>query len=412
MHIVYFIQQFPPEVGAGAARASEMALRWRAAGADVTVVTAMPNRPQGRIYPEFQRKLFDEHDWKGIRVLRSWLFARPNAGTVATLSNNFSFGVTGFLHAALSLSDVDVVVSSSPPFICQLAGTLLARLKGATLVAELRDLWPDYIVEMGMVRRESGGGRILFALERWALDSATRVAVVTESFRQRLVDKGVPNERIDVFPNGVDLQRYTRVNQPPPLAGLDRDSSDLTLGYMGNFGRGQDLLTIVQAAERCVDAGLPVRFVLAGDGPERQKIEAAARQLPADRLRILGTISKRDTPVFYNLCDACLVPLAPLAVLEETVPSKLFEIMACERPVLASVAGETARLVREARCGLVSAPGSAPALVESVMTFLGLSRTQRERMGSEGRSFVAGRFDRARIADTYLDALKRAAHEP
>lgn len=349
LRIGYLVQQFPPEVGAGPARVTEMALRWQAAGCEVTVFTAMPNRPAGVIHPDYRGKLVMEEDWRGIRVLRSWLYASPLHGFARTVLNNATFMVTAAAQGLIRGRGLDVLIASSPPFLPHVSGVAVATVRRLPLVLEVRDLWPDYLVGMGVLR-EGIASRGLFALERSLLRRADHVVVVTESFRHRLREKGVAEERIDVIPNGVDTGFYHPASEPPPLEALRRVPGEFLVTYLGNFGAGQALTTVLDAAARLVDGDGPrFRFVLAGDGPDRARVEAHAAELGLSNVSIHPPIDKDATRAFYNASDISLVPLAPFPILQETVPSKIFEVMACARPVLASLGGEGARIVE--RCG-------------------------------------------------------------
>jgi colanic acid biosynthesis glycosyl transferase WcaI len=409
LRIGYLVQQFPPEVGAGPARVTEMALRWKAAGAEVTVFTAMPNRPEGRIHPAYRGKLFMEEEWRGIRVLRSWLYASPRHGFARTLVNNASFMLTGALQTALKGRGLDVLIASSPPFFPHLSGTAVAGLRRVPLVLEVRDLWPDYLVGMNVLR-EGLPTRGLFALERWMLRRAEHVVVVTDSFRRRVREKGVPDERIDVIPNGVDTSFYRPAGDPPPpppLPALQWRPGEFLVTYLGNFGQGQGLTTVVDAAALlAAEGGPPVRFVMAGDGPERARVEAHAAEAGLSNLSIHPPIPKDATPAFYTAGDLCLVPLAPFPILQETIPSKIFEVMACERPVLAALGGEGAQIVERSGGGLVVPPGDPRAMADAIRRVALMDADARAEMGRRGRAFVGAEYARERLADRYLEILR------
>lgn len=382
---------------------SEMALRWALHGAEVTVITGMPNRPEGRIYPEYRGRFVAEEDYHGVRVLRSWLHARPGGRFATTLANNISFMLTAGARAVGGAGKLDVLIASCPPFFVHPAGEAARALRGVPLVAELRDLWPDYLVGMGVLR--SGvASRVLFALERHLLRRADRIVVVTESFRRRVIEKGVPEGRVDVISNGIDPALYYPAVEPPPVPELERRSGEMILGYLGNFGAGQRLESIVQAAKNL--EGTPgIRFVIAGDGTERLNVEECVRELAPSNLSLLPPVAKEQTRSFYNGCDVCLVPLADAEIFQETVPSKLFEIMACGRPVLASVAGEAATIVRQSGGGFVSAPANPTAITAAVLELAARTRADLELMGQRGRAFVTKHFDRRVLADRYLELL-------
>jgi glycosyltransferase involved in cell wall biosynthesis len=409
LRIAYLIQQYPPEVGAGPARVTEMATQWIAAGAEVTVITGMPNRPEGRIRPEYRGKGFLEERHDGQRVLRSWLYASPNAGFATTLLNNLSFLATSTAHAMAQLGSVDVLIASSPPFFPHVGGAGIARLKGLPLVLEVRDLWPDYLVGLGTLREGAPATRALFALEGRLLRRASAVVVVTESFKRRIVQKGVPAERIEVLPNGVDVDFYYAADEPAPVPALERRPGERVVGYLGNMGAGQALGTVIDAARMLATRAPEVRFVLAGDGPERGLLEARLTERPAPNLTLLPPIPKQMTRAFYGRCDLCLVPLAPVDVFQDTIPSKIFEILACERPVLASLAGEGQRIVDASGGGFVSPPGDAAALADGVLRALAVPPAERACMGARGRAYVREHYGRPAIAARYLQLLESVA---
>lgn len=408
LRIGYLVQQFPPEVGAGPARVTEMAAHWLNEGAKVTVFTGMPNRPQGRIHPDYRGKAFVREQWRGIDVVRSWLYATPTPGFASTVANNVSFMLTGAVSALAAQERWDVIIASSPPFFVHLAGEAVSRLRRIPLVLEVRDLWPDYLVGMGLVKNRVAQ-KALFGLERYLLRRADSVVVVTESFRERIREKGVSADRISVIPNGVDLRQYSRASEVPPIEALQRKDGEYIVGYLGNFGAGQDLSTVLHAAARLERANHRARFVIVGDGPERQKLGALSESLGLRRTSIHPPIPKEQTRAFYNACDLCLVPLAGFSILQETIPSKIFEIMACERPVLASLAGEGARIVADSGGGSVVEPGNPEAIARGIDEMSTRAEAEIQKMGRLGRAYVTEHYSRDRLAASYLEVLARVA---
>lgn len=408
LHIGYLVQQFPPEVGAGPARVTEMALRWQEQGARVTVITGMPNRPEGRIHPAYRGRLFMAEDHQGIRVLRSWLYASPKHGFARTLLNNATFMVSSAVHALARGGGLDVLVASSPPWFPHLTGTLVHALRRVPLVLEVRDLWPDYLAGMGTVKSDAAM-RGIFATERAMLRRADHVVVVTESFRKRVMEKGTAPDRVDVVPNGVDTALYYAADEPPPIDALRRGDGELIVGYLGNFGAGQDLIRVLDAAALLEAADPRIRVVLAGEGTAVEQVQAHARELGLRRTTIHPPILKTQTRAFYNACDVCLVPLADFPILQETIPSKIFEVMACERPVVASVAGEAARIVQRSGGGVVVPPGDARGIADAVLRLRDTPAAERAAMGAAGRAYVGRHFARETLAARYLEIL-RAVH--
>ena len=411
LRIGYLVQQFVPEVGAGPARVAEMVRRWTASGAEVTVITAMPNRPQGRIHARYRGRLFAEETWEGARVLRSWLHARPGGGLGTTLLNNTTFAATATLHALARAGPFDVLIASSPPYFPLPAGMLLHWLWDTPLVLELRDLWPEYLVEMGVLR--SGmAERAVLAIDRAILKRATHLVTVTEPLQRRLIEKGIPPERVTVISNGVDPELYFPADEPPPVSALAARSGTFVVGYLGNFGAGQGLGVVLDAARWLAGAGETLRFVLAGDGTEHGRIRAEAERLSLPNLVILPAVPKEQTRAFYNNCDVCLVPLAPLPIFAGALPTKLFEIMACGRPIVAAATGLVPETLGASGAGWAVPPGDGEALAQALGRLARIPAAERAAMGARGTRYVNERFHRGVLADRYLRVLAAAAGVP
>lgn len=410
LHVGYLVQQFPPEVGAGPARVLEMAHHWMIAGARVSVLTGMPNRPGGKIYDGYRRRLFLDETWEGIRVHRSWLYATPRHGMVRTLLNNASFTLTSSIQGVRRGGNLDVLIASSPPFFTHLAGQVIAKARGVPLVLEVRDLWPDYLVGMGMLDSRGAPARTLFAMESYLLRRAAAVTVVTRSFARRVVEKGIPPDRVHVMPGGVDAERYYRSEEAPPIAPLQRSRpKEFIVGYLGNFGAGQKLETVIDAAAMLKARDSEVRIVIVGDGPAKESLENAIRRAGVTNVSLHPPIPKEQTRAFYANCDICLVPLAPVAVFQETIPSKIFEILACERPLIASLDGEARTIVESSGAGWTTPPGDAGKLAEALMIAAATSSDERRAMGERGRGYVMEHYSRRSIAQQYLALLGNVA---
>ena len=413
LHIGYLNQDFVPEVGAGPARLLEMSRRWQELGARVTVVAGMPNRRipgrgEGTVDPKYAGKLFVEEEWEGVRALRSWVYTGSGRGFANKMVNNATFMATGALHALVKRERFDVLIASSPPFLPHVSGVFLAGLRRIPLVLEIRDLWPDYLVEMGVLNNRHAQ-HALFGLERWLLSKADHTVLVTESFRERVIGKGVPRERTDVIPNGVQLEQYYASDEPAPIPEAERRDGEFIVGYLGTFGRGQALATVVEAAALVGRRDDGIRFLLVGDGPDMPAVRAAIESTGARNVDIRPPIPRTATRAFYNACDVSLVPLAPLKIFQETIPSKIFEVMACERPLVAGVSGEAGRIVVESRGGVRVDPGDPRQLADAILRLRAMPQEERRSMGARAREYAAGHFSRTALADRYFELLTRLA---
>jgi glycosyltransferase involved in cell wall biosynthesis len=254
---------------------------------------------------------------------------------------------------------------------------------------------------------------MLFGLERSLLHRADHIVTVTHALQARLREKGLPSEKITVIPNGVDPALYYKSAEAAPLPELRGQPGKFTVGYLGNFGAGQALEVVVRAAEILQREKAPVRLIMVGDGTEGQTINRLGVSLGVKNLTIHPPLAKDLTRAFYNACDVCLVPLAPLRSLAGALPTKLFESLACERPVIASVEGESAVLIEGAKAGMVVPPGDAAALANAIQRMRSVSPDERAEMGRRGREAVVARFSRAAGADRFLELLRNVSqHHP
>ncbi len=237
VRILIVTHYFPPETGAPQARLSALAATWAADGDRVTVLTGMPNHPTGVISPEYRGalRLRERHD--GYRVLRTWLYATPNEGIVRKTLGHLSFMVSSVLLGAAVSGPADVVVVSSPTFFSIGSAWLLARLKRARLVVEIRDLWPAIFTELGVLTNRPVIG-LLERLELAAYAAADEIVTVSEGFRDNLISRGVPPGKIHTIRNGTFPGRFDPAARPDPVvrATLGAAPGDCLVLYRARTG--------------------------------------------------------------------------------------------------------------------------------------------------------------------------------
>jgi glycosyltransferase involved in cell wall biosynthesis len=248
--------------------------------------------------------------------------------------------------------------------------------------------------------------RLAEHLEWSTYQRAGLVWAVTEGIRTTLIGRGLPTEKIFLLTNGVDTGKFRAYPQAQARTELDLPSSFLVL-YAGTHGIAQGLMTVIEAAERlreCVD----IRFVLAGDGAEKQTLIAEARQRGLSNILFLDPLSHERMPLLWSASDVCLVPLRKLPLFEGALPSKMYEAMACTRPIILGVAGEARKLLeKEAKSAIAVEPENVDELVSAIL-YLYKHPEERERLGKQARAFVEGRFDRSQLVSTlqtHMDTL-------
>jgi glycosyltransferase involved in cell wall biosynthesis len=408
MRVLFLSHYFPPEVNAPASRTYEHARRWVADGHSVTVVTGVPNHPRGEIFPGYRNRWLQEEERDGIRVIRTWMYLTPNQGVLRRIASFLLFGLTAVL-ASFRAGRPDVVVATSPQFFCGLAGLVVARLKRRPFVLEVRDLWPESIVALGQLRHPRLI-RALEALETRLYRGAWGVVVNTRAFAGHVQARGVPAGRVELVYNGVDPELFRPRPADPELLRRHDLEGRFVVTYVGTLGLAHGLGTVLEAAQLLRD--LPrVAFVLVGDGAEREGLEREIRERGLENVRLLGLRPRAEVPAWIASSDLLLVMLRDLPILRTVIPSKLFEFLAQERPVLlAAPKGEVRGLVEEAGVGRVVEPESAEALAAAVRETLADPGSAAEQ-ARRGLAWVRARFLRDEQARRMAGFLARAAGE-
>ncbi len=407
MRIIYVSQYFPPEPGAPAARVSELAREWAKAGHDVTVLTGMPNHPTGIIHEGYRGRAFVEENYYGVRVVRTWIYAAANRGRVRRSLAYASFATSAVAWGQLFTRRPDVIVATSPQFLCAVAGHAIATVRRVPFVFEVRDLWPESIVAVGALPADHWLVRGLEKVEAHLYRVARKIVVVTDSFRERLLERGVDGSKIDVVKNGVDLDRFTPLSRETRLRARLAYGSRFVVSYVGTHGMAHALDGVLDVAGSLRDRD-DIRFLFVGDGAERQRLESRSKAEGLNNVTFLGALPRDDMNEVYATSDVCLVPLRKTELFQTVIPSKIFEILAMSRPLVLSVDGEARSIVEASGGGIFVPPEDSARMREAILN-LASDRERCAAMGVAGRRFVIESFDRRRLARQYLALLEQVA---
>jgi glycosyltransferase involved in cell wall biosynthesis len=402
VRILIVTHYFPPETGAPQARLSALAATWAADGDSVTVLTGMPNHPAGVIPPKYRGALRRRERRDGYRVLRTWLYATRNEGIIRKTLGHLSFMASSVLLGAAASGRADVVVVSSPTFFSIGSAWLLARLKRARLVVEIRDLWPAIFTELGVLTNRRVIG-LLERLELAAYAAADEIVVVSEGFRDNLISRGVPPGKIHTIRNGTSPGRFDPARGPDPAVRITLGASpgDCLVLYLGTHGISQGLPGIADAAARL--AAHPVHFAFVGEGADKARLERKVSGLGLRNVTLCPGVPHEDVPALLAAADICLVPLRDVPLFATFIPSKMFEYLAAGKAVIGSVTGEAGQILREAGA-LVVPPENSVALADAIRV-LAISPQRRQAMGRAGRAHVEQCYDRASLAREYRKIL-------
>lgn len=400
MHLVLVTNYYPPESNAPANRAFEHAMAWIAQGHQVTVVTAAPSHPTGKLYSGYLNR-YSETEVEGARVIRLPTLLAANRGIVLRSLAFVSFFASVWRYGG-RIPAGDAVISTTPQFLAGLSGWLLRR-RGRPWVLEVRDLWPESIVAVGVMRRNLAV-RVLELLETWAYRRADLIVTTTRSHRDHVLLRA-PGTPVSVVENGItvglldDDDRAARTIRGE--LGLE---GRFIAAYFGTHGMAHRLETILDAAE-LVREDEDIAFLLAGDGASRARIVAEAERRKLTNVHILGQQPRERMTALWAAADAALVVLKRSATFESVLPSKMIEAMSLGKPVILGVAGEARSLLEKAGGGIVVPPEDGTALAAAVR-HLATDRRLAARLGENGRTYALAHFDRRVLAARMAEAIE------
>lgn len=410
MKILYVSQYFPPEIGAPAARAAELAKHWARAGHEVSILTGFPNHPTGIVPAEWRNHLrrLVYHEKSGrMDVFRTWLWPLPNRKAHERMRNYASFCLSAALRG-LSIPRSDVVIATSPQLLVALSGWWLAFVKDVPFVFEVRDLWPESLTAVGASDDTSLLHRFLSAVASFLYRRSDHIVVVTPAFKQHLMRHWqVPDQKISVVENGVETALFA----PSSLAAdavlraeLGAEGKFLVC-YIGTMGMAHGLETLLDAASRLRRQRNDVLFLVIGEGSEKERIKSIAQVRGLANLRFLDQQPRERVPEFISASDTCLVLLKKADIFKTVIPTKMLEFMSCGRPVIVGVDGQSRQIVEEAQAGIAVEPENSEALAQAIMQ-LATQPDLCQVLGQNGREYVLRRFSRRATAEGYIHVLE------
>src|SRR5579872_4281867 len=357
--ILLISRYYLPEKGASQVCISETATRLVSQGHDVTVLTTFPNYPTGVVLPEYRGHIIQREVLDRVQVIRVWCYIAPNKGFFRRILAQLSFGCIAPFLGWKEVGHPDVIIVESPPLFNAIAARMLAWLKRCSFIFMVADLWPESAVQFGVLHNQ-----VLIKLSEWLEWSTYRRAslvwVVSEGVRDLLIRSGLAPKHIFLLSNGVDTTRFRPLSQAQARAELRWDDRFIVL-YAGTHGLAHGLMTILEAAKQIRDRD-EIRFVLAGDGEEKADLVAYARKYNLKNISFLDFQPHDRMPWLLAAADVCLVPMRKVPLLETTLPLKMFEIMACARPMLLGAEGSARQLaVQEAGAAIYVEPENPSA---------------------------------------------------
>lgn len=405
MHILFLTDNFPPEVNAPASRTFEHCREWVKTEHRVTIITCVPNFPQGQPYPGYKNKLWQIETIEGIRVIRVWSYITANSRFVRRILDYISYMISATI-ASIFVRKVDLVVGTSPQLFTAVAAYLVGLLKSKPYVFELRDLWPESIKAVGAMR-DSKVIQVFELLELFLYRKAACIIPVTHSFKKVLVNRGIDANKIHVVTNGVDVSRYSPQIKDKKLISKFQLQDKFVVGYIGTHGMAHALETILKAAKLLSDKNDndSIHFVLLGNGAKKVELMRLAEEMQLDNVTFFDSVLKDEVVRYWSLLDVSIIHLKRTPLFQSVIPSKLFESMGMGIPVLCGVEGESAEIVNSDKVGLTFIPENETDLIDKLTTLQ--TNTDLYQQFSNNCLAMAHMYDRTELANNMLNVLER-----
>lgn len=393
MHILIVTQYFWPENF----QINNLAIDLKNQGHEVTVLTGIPNYPEGSYYPGYGWFDKNKESYHGITIKRVPVIPRGNGGGFRLALNYFSFAFfASILGPFKCRGRCDVIFVFMPsPITVGLPARVLKKIKKAPILFWVQDLWPDTLVATGSIKSKNIL-KWIKKLTQSIYHSCDRILVQSKAFIASIEQLGEFKHKLFYFPNAVE-DFYRPISPCEGKSNATNLPSGFKIMYGGNIGTAQSFETILQTAILLKDIK-DIQWIIIGEG--RQKnwlIDQIANQGIGHKFHFIQHQLPEMMPYYFSQADALLVSLKKEPVFSLTIPSKLQCYLASGKPIIASLDGEAARIIDEAGAGIASPAEDAHALAKNILILSKMELAERELMGQKGRLYAEQHFDRKRL---------------
>jgi glycosyltransferase involved in cell wall biosynthesis len=403
MKVLLIHQAFASIREAGGTRHYELALRLARRGDRMTIVTSQILYGDARPVRPDRGGLYYREEHEGLVVLRAYA---PRSHHRSYFQRAVAFGVFAAtsLWAGLRAGPTDLVMGTTPPAFQAVSAWLIARLRRKPFLLEVRDLWTEFAIDMGILRNPVAKA-LARRLERFLYRRADHFLVNSPAYREYLVKQGIPRERISFVANGVDVAMF----DPTAVGATVRErfgvQDKFLVVYAGSQGPANDLRTLLRCADRLRDDP-SIQVLLFGDGKERPSLQREAQDLGLSNVTFAEWVPKAQVPEILAAADVCVASLMNIPMFTTTYPNKVFDYMAAGRPTILAIDGVIREVVEASGGGIFVPPGDPVAMAEAVRR-LRRDPALRAEMGRAARAFVAANFDRDAQAEEFREVLHR-----
>ena len=404
MHVLLITQYFPPEIGAAATRWGDYVQILIQKGHRVTVLCEMPNYPLGSYFPGYKRQWVKrEKVSPDLTIIRSFAWANNRSSAIKKLGHYLIFMLSGLINA-FKLKNYDVLIISSPPLFVGVIGAIISKIKSIHFIIDIRDLWPESVIVLGEVKSNwiiNLGKK----LESFIYSTTKGYIFSVPGFKKHFTNhypaqltkpminliNGVSNTFFDL------AQKYDRIPE-----------KRFTVLYSGNMGLAQGLESVIKAAD--ILQKYPIDFKFVGSGVKRKELITKAEKLGLKNVVFLPVQKKEELIKLIKKASVCLVPLKNDPLFRNAIPSKMFEYMACGRPVIASISGEVEKILNSAKSGSIAMAEDANSVADSILYYYN-NRGKIIEQGQNGVTYVKQNVRKEVLISHAMEKMRNAINK-
>ena len=389
-HILVVSQYFYPEQF----RINDICREWVRRGYRVTVLTGIPNYPQGKFYTGYGLCKKRKESWNGVEILRLPLVPRGKS-SLGLILNYLSFPAAGFLWKCFTCVRADFVFNfETSPMTQSLIAVWYAKKRKIPCYLYVQDLWPENVEIVTGIHHRA----VIGPIERmvaYLYRNSDHIFATSPSFVQEIQKRTERADKVSYWPQYAE--EFYRKEKPSLSAAIPADGK-FQIIFTGNIGKAQGLEILPKAAMLLKDR--KIRFIVVGDGRDRENFLSQLKRCGVnDQFLLIERQPPERIPGLLACADAAFVSFMNSELFEKTIPAKLQSYMACGMPILAAAAGETKRIIEEADCGLCSPIGEPKQLADCIEKMMNLPRTRLDEMGRNAEAYCREHFGKKRLMD-------------
>jgi colanic acid biosynthesis glycosyl transferase WcaI len=383
MRILFVTHYFQPEpFFMGLPFAKELAKL----GHEVEVLTSFPNYPGGKLYPGYKQRPIFRETLDGIPVIRVPLYPSHDKSSMKRIACYATHALSASTFGVAAVKRADVAYIGEGPATIGLPACMLKLIRGIPFVFHILDLWPDSLQATGMFNNRTG----LWLAHKWCqftYKRAGKIVICTPGYKQKLMERGVPEDKIELIYNWCDDSQINRVEPDPKLAQQLGMAGHFNIVYAGNLGKAQSLGSVIEAAKIIQSQNNRIQFVFIGTGLEEDDLKNKAVSLNLKNVIFLPKRPPSEISPILSIADVLLSHLKDEPLFKITIPGKIQAYMASGKPILVAVRGDASELVIKTKSGFACEPDNPAEIAAVAIKFNNLSPGELSQMGDNGKRF-------------------------